>query len=198
MSTAVRKIDRKRCPWGTTDPLYIAYHDTEWGVPVHDDRQLFESLVLGGAQAGLSWGTILNKRENYRRAFDRFDPRRVARFGPEKIGRLLADPGIVRNRQKVASAVHNAGRFLEVQKEFGTFDAYLWQFVGGRPKRNRWRRLSEIPARTPEAEALSADLKKRGFKFVGPTICYAMMQAVGMVNNHLVDCFRYREIINGY
>ena len=198
MSTAVRKIDRKRCPWGTTDPLYIAYHDTEWGVPVHDDRQLFESLVLGGAQAGLSWGTILNKRENYRRAFDRFDPRRVARFGPEKIGRLLADPGIVRNRQKVASAIHNAGRFLEVQKEFGTFDAYLWQFVGGRPKRNRWRRLSEIPARTPEAEALSADLKKGGFKFVGPTICYAMMQAVGMVNDHLVDCFRYREIINGY
>ena len=186
------------CCWGEVSPLMREYHDTEWGVPVHDDRRLFESLVLGGAQAGLSWGTILNKRENYRRAFDRFDPRRVARFGPEKIGRLLADPGIVRNRQKVASAIHNAGRFLEVQKEFGTFDAYLWQFVGGRPKRNRWRRLSEIPARTPEAEALSADLKKRGFKFVGPTICYAMMQAVGMVNDHLVDCFRYREIINGY
>jgi len=183
-----------RCPWATSDPLYIAYHDTEWGVPVHDDRELFESLVLDGAQAGLSWITILKKRDNYRRAFEGFDPRRVARYGPGQIKRLLADPGIVRNRRKIESAVHNAGLFLEVQKEFGTFDAYLWAFVGGRPKLNRWRRLSQIPVHTPEAEALSADLKQRGFKFVGPTICYAFMQAVGMVNDHLVDCFRYAEV----
>jgi DNA-3-methyladenine glycosylase I len=193
-----KKTERKRCPWATTDPLYIAYHDTEWGVPVHDDRRLFESLVLDGAQAGLSWSTILKKRDNYRRAFDRFDPRRVARYGPERVDRLLSDPGIVRNRLKIESAVNNAKRFLEVQKEFGTFDAYLWQFVGGRPKCNRWRQLSQIPAQTSEAEALSSDLKKRGFKFVGPTICYALMQAIGMVNDHLVDCFRYAEIVSGY
>jgi len=186
-----------RCPWAT-GPLYIAYHDTEWGVPVHDDRQLFEGLVLQGAQAGLSWSTILKKRDNYRRVFDRFDPRRVARYGPEKVSRLLADPGIVRNRLKIKTAIDNAGLFLDVQREFGTFDAYLWRFVGGRPKRNRWRRLSEIPVRTPEAEALSADLRRRGFKFVGPTICYALMQAVGMVNDHLVDCFRHQEIANRF
>jgi len=183
-----------RCPWATDDPLYIAYHDTEWGVPVHDDKKLFESLVLGGAQAGLSWSTILKKRDNYRRAFEGFDPRRVARYGPSQVSRLLADPGIVRNRRKIESAIHNAGLFLKVQKEFGTFDAYLWRFVGGRPKLNRWRLLSQIPVHTPEAEALSKDLKSRGFKFVGPTICYAFMQAVGMVNDHLVDCFRYAEV----
>jgi DNA-3-methyladenine glycosylase I len=190
--------ERKRCSWATSDPMYIAYHDTEWGVPVHDDRKLFEGLVLGGAQAGLSWSTILKKRDNYRRAFDRFDPRRVARYGPERIGRLLADPGLIRNRLKIEAAVSNAGMFLQVQKEFGTFDAYLWRFVGGRPKLNRRRRLSDIPVHTPEAEALSGDLKRRGFKFVGPTICYAFMQAVGMVNDHLVDCFRYTEIVSEY
>jgi len=192
------KAEKKRCPWATSDPLYIAYHDTEWGVPVHDDRTLFEGLILGGAQAGLSWSTILKKRDNYRRAFSRFDPRRVARYGPQEISRLLSDPGIVRNRRKIEAAVHNAGLFLEVQKEFGTFDAYMWGFVGGRPKLNRWRRLSQIPVHTPEAGALSKDLKRRGFKFVGPTICYALMQAVGMVNDHLVDCFRHREIAEGY
>ena len=194
----VQKAGRRRCPWANSDPLYIAYHDTEWGVPVHDDRKLFEGLILGGAQAGLSWSTILKKRDNYRRAFDRFDPRRMARYGPEKIERLLTDPGIVRNRQKIESAIHNAGLFLEVQKAFGSFDAYLWRFVGGRPKLNRRRRLSDIPVHTPEAEAMSGDLKRRGFKFVGPTICYALMQAIGMVNDHLVDCFRYREISDGY
>jgi DNA-3-methyladenine glycosylase I len=187
-----------RCPWATDDPMYIAYHDTEWGVPVHDDRKLFENLVLDGAQAGLSWSTILKKRDNYRRAFEGFDPRRVARYGPRQIKRLLGDPGIVRNRLKIESAVHNAGLFLEVQKEFGTFDTYLWEFVGGRPKLNRWHRLSQIPVYTPEAEAFSADLKRRGFKFVGPTICYALMQAIGMVNDHLVDCFRHAEIAGGY
>jgi len=197
MSETSPQDDRRRCPWAA-GPLYIAYHDTEWGVPVHDDRQLFEGLVLGGAQAGLSWSTILKKRDNYRRVFDRFDPRRVARYGPEKVSRLLADPGIVRNRLKIKAAIDNAGLFLDVQKEFGTFDAYLWRFVGGRPKQNRWRRLSEIPVRTPEAEALSGDLRRRGFKFVGPTICYALMQAVGMVNDHLVDCFRHEEIANRF
>jgi len=193
-----QETERKRCPWANSDPLYIAYHDTEWGVPVHDDRTLFEGLILGGAQAGLSWSTILKKRAHYRRAFNRFDPRRVARYGPQQVNRLLADPGIVRNRRKIEAAIHNAGLFLEVQKEFGTFDAYLWRFVGGRPKLNRWRRLSQIPVHTPEAEALSDDLKQRGFKFVGPTICYALMQAVGMVNDHLVDCFRHAEIASGY
>jgi DNA-3-methyladenine glycosylase I len=183
----------RRCPWAN-DELSIAYHDNEWGVPVHDDRLLFEFLVLEGAQAGLSWITILKKRENYRRAFDHFDPRLVAKYTAGKTGRLLTDPGIVRNRLKVAAAVQNAKAYLAVQKEFGTFDAYLWRFVGGKPRANRWRSLGEIPTQTPQAEALSKDLKKRGFKFVGPTICYAFMQAVGMVNDHIVGCFRYGEI----
>lgn len=172
----------------------IAYHDEEWGVPVHDDRLLFEFLVLEGAQAGLSWSTILRKREAYRRAFAGFDPSKVARFDEKRIERLLQDPGIVRNRLKVQAAVTNARAMLEVQREFGSFDAYIWQFVGGKPRRNRWRTLAEIPAQTPEATAMSTDLKRRGFRFVGPTICYAFMQAVGMVNDHLVSCFRYREL----
>jgi len=183
----------RRCPWAT-DELYVAYHDHEWGVPLHDDRMLFEFLILEGAQAGLSWITILKKRENYRRAFDNFDPQLVAKYTAAKTSRLLADPGIVRNRLKVAAAIGNARAYLAVQREFGTFDAYLWRFVGGSQKTNRWRTLSEIPTKTPQAEALSKDLKKRGFKFVGPTICYAMMQAVGLVNDHLVDCFRHGEI----
>lgn len=183
-----RKI---RCGWAGSDPLYIAYHDEEWGVPEHDDRRLFEFLVLEGAQAGLSWLTILRKRESFRDAFARFDPRRVARFDRRKVAALLRDPGIIRNRLKVEAAVRNAKAFLEVQGEFGTFDAYLWRFVGGKPKQHAWRTLGEIPSRTPEAEAMSRDLKRRGFAFVGPTICYALMQATGMVNDHLVTCFRY-------
>jgi len=186
---------RTRCPWaGATDPLYIAYHDEEWGVPVHDDRTLFEFLVLEGAQAGLSWATILRKRENYRRAFDGFDPAKVARYDARRIAKLLRDPGIVRNRLKVRSAVNNARRLLRVQEEFGSFDAYQWRFVDGRPKQNRRRALREIPPRTPESDAMSEDLKDRGFNFVGSTIIYAHMQAVGMVNDHVVDCFRYREV----
>ena len=172
----------------------IQYHDREWGVPQHDDRTLFEFLVLEGAQAGLSWSTILEKRDNYRRAFDRFDARKVARYDARKVRKLLADAGIVRNRLKIAAAIQNAKAFLAVQKEFGSFDAYIWRFVGGRPIRNAWKRLERIPARTPESDAMSKDLLGRGFKFVGPTICYAFMQAVGMVNDHLVDCFRYGEI----
>ncbi|HWX19730.1 MAG TPA: DNA-3-methyladenine glycosylase I [Candidatus Binatia bacterium] len=179
-----------RCAWANGD-LYIAYHDHEWGRPVHDDRLLFEFLILEGAQAGLSWITILKKRENYRRAFDNFDPRRVARYDARKIQKLLADPGIVRNRLKLESAVRNAKAVLNVQKEFGSLSKYLWQFVGGQPIRNRWKSLKEIPARTPESDAMSKDLKKRGFNFVGSTICYAFMQAVGMVNDHTTDCFRY-------
>jgi DNA-3-methyladenine glycosylase I len=182
-----------RCAWATEE-LSIAYHDHEWGVPVHDDRLLFEFLILEGAQAGLSWITILNKRENYRRAFDRFDARKMARYDARKIQRLLADPGIVRNRLKVASAVTNARAFLAVQKEFGSFDAYLWSFVGGRPIQNRRTSLKEIPARTAESDAMSKDLIKRGFKFVGSTSCYAFMQAVGMVNDHTVDCFRHEQL----
>jgi DNA-3-methyladenine glycosylase I len=172
----------------------IAYHDTEWGVPLHDDRGLFEFLILEGAQAGLSWSTILRKRMNYRRAFDRFDAKKVARYGEEKVGALLADEGIVRNRLKVAAAIQNARAFLAVQKEFGTFDAYIWQFTGGKPLRNGWRELSEVPARTAESDAMSKDLAKRGFKFVGSTICYAFMQATGIVNDHLTTCFRYKEL----
>lgn len=182
-----------RCGWAST-PLSIAYHDQEWGVPVHDDRTLFEMLVLEGAQAGLSWLTILAKREAYRAAFDFFDPELVARYDDRKVVQLLANPGIVRNRQKIEAAIQNARAFLAVQKEFGSFDAYVWRFVDGRPKRNAWRRLEELPSSTPESEALSQDLRRRGFRFVGPTICYAFMQAVGMVNDHLVDCFRYREL----
>jgi DNA-3-methyladenine glycosylase I len=180
----------KRCAWAR-DELSIAYHDNEWGVPAHEDRLLFEFLILEGAQAGLSWITILKKRDNYRRAFDQFDPRKVARYDSSRIKRLLADEGIVRNRLKIASAVQNAKAFLAVQKEFGSFDRYLWQFVGGRPIRNRWKSLKEVPSCTPISEAMSQDLLKRGFKFVGSTICYAFMQAVGLVNDHTQDCFRY-------
>ena len=184
----------KRCGWVSDDPLYAAYHDEEWGVSVHDDRVLFEFLLLEGAQAGLSWSTILHKREGYRKAFSGFDPRRVARYDRRKVERLLADPGIVRNRLKVASAVANASAFLAVQDEFGSFDAYVWRFVDGGPIRNRWRRLRDVPASTRESETLSRDLKKRDFRFVGATICYAFMQATGMVNDHLTDCFRHSEI----
>jgi DNA-3-methyladenine glycosylase I len=183
----------QRCSWPTTE-LNIAYHDEEWGVPLHDDRRLFEFLILEGAQAGLSWSTILNKRENYRRAFDHFDARKVAEYDARKIKKLLADPGIVRNRLKVAAAIRNAKLFLDVQKEFGTFDAYIWSFVGGRPLQNRFRSMKQVPTRTPESDAMSKDLQGRGFKFVGSTICYAFMQAVGMVNDHLVSCFRYEEV----
>ena len=184
----------QRCGWCGQDPLYVAYHDEEWGVPAHDDRLLFEFLILEGAQAGLSWITILRKRENYRQAFADFDPQKVARFGAGDVARLLADPGIVRNRLKIAAAIGNARRFLEVQAAFGSFDAYVWRFVDGRPKVNRWQTLKQVPARSAESDALSRDLKQRGFKFVGSTICYAHMQATGMVNDHLRNCFRHGEI----
>jgi DNA-3-methyladenine glycosylase I len=183
-----------RCPWAKTE-LDIAYHDKEWGLPLHDDRALFEFLILEGAQAGLSWSTILKKRDHYRIAFDHFDPKKVARYNRRKIDRLLADPGIVRNRLKIAAAVRNAKTFLIVQKEFGSFDAYLWRFVGGYPKKNSWRSFKQVPSHTPESDALSKDLKRRGFTFVGSTICYAFMQAVGMVNDHTIDCFRYSQIV---
>ena len=183
----------QRCAWARTE-LSIAYHDTEWGVPLHTDRALFEFLVLEGAQAGLSWETILKKRDNFRVAFDNFDPRVVAKYDQRKVDELLADPGIIRNRLKIFAAIQNARAFPAVQKEFGSFDAYIWRFVGGRPKRNTWRTLKQIPARTPESDAMSKDLSRRGFRFVGPTICYAFMQAVGMVNDHTVTCFRYAEI----
>jgi len=182
-----------RCAWART-PLSIDYHDREWGVPLHDDRALFELLILEGAQAGLSWETILRKREAYRQAFDGFDPRAVAAYGPAKVEALLADAGIVRNRLKIESAVQNARCLLDVQGEFGSFDAYLWRFVGGAPKQNAPRDVKQIPARTAESDALSKDLRCRRFKFVGSTICYAFMQAVGMVNDHTVDCFRYAEL----
>ena len=183
----------KRCEWATTE-LSIAYHDHEWGVPVHDDRQLFEMLNLEGAQAGLSWETILKKRDTYRKAFDDWDAAKIARYGKRKIDALLADPGIVRNKLKVAAAIQNAKAFLELREEFGSFDTYIWRFVGGALKKNAFRSLKQIPARTPESEAMSVDLLKRGFKFVGPTICYAFMQAVGMVNDHVVTCQRYNEV----
>ena len=185
---------KKRCGWATDDPLYIEYHDREWGVPVHDDRLLFEFLILEGAQAGLSWITILKKRNRYRKVFDNFNPAKIASYNAHKISSLLADPGIIRNRLKIEAAIKNARAFLRVQKEFGSFDTYIWQFAGGRPKKNCWKLLKQVPAFTPEAEAMSRDLKKRGFSFVGPTICYAFMQAVGMVNDHVCDCFRYNEI----
>ena len=188
-------MERERCSWCGDDPLYVAYHDEEWGVPVHDDRTLFEFLILEGAQAGLSWSTILKKREGYRSAFDGFDAERVARYDEHKIAELLADPGIVRNRLKVGSTVTNAQSFLAVQEEFGSFSKYIWDFVDGRPIQNAWRSLAEIPAKTSLAETISKDLKKRGFRFVGPTIVYAHMQATGMVNDHVVDCFRYPEIV---
>ena len=193
---AKRKSDASqttRCPWAIGDG-YVAYHDREWGVPVHDDRLLFEFLILEGAQAGLSWSTILNKRENYRQAFDQFDPAIVARYGTRKQQSLLANPGIVRNRLKIASAIANARACLDVQEEFGSLDNYLWQFTGGQPQRNTWKSMRDVPARTAESDAMSKDLKRRGFRFVGSTICYAFMQAVGMVNDHLVECFRHRQI----
>ena len=186
--------DPTRCPWATNDPLYLAYHDEEWGVPVHDDRTLFEFLLLEGAQAGLSWITILRKRDAYRRAFANFDPAAVAAFDEERIAALLADPGIVRNRLKIRAAVDNARAFLALQGEWGSFDAYVWGFVGGQPIVNQWQSLREVPAETAESRALSADLKRRGFRFVGPTIIYAYMQAVGMVNDHLVTCFRHAPV----
>ena len=186
--------DPPRCPWATNDPLYLAYHDEEWGVPVHDDRTLFEFLLLEGAQAGLSWITILRKRDAYRRAFANFDPAAVAAFDEERIAALLADPGIVRNRLKIRAAVDNARAFLAVQRELGSFNAYVWGFVGGQPIVNQWQSLREVPAETAESRALSADLKRRGFRFVGPTIIYAYMQAVGMVNDHLVTCFRHAPV----
>jgi DNA-3-methyladenine glycosylase I len=182
-----------RCPWAASEPN-ITYHDEEWGVPVHDDLKLFEFLILEGAQAGLSWTTILNKRETYRKAFDGFRPEKIARYGARDVQRLLADPGIVRNRLKVAAAIQNAKAFLVVREEFGSFDAYLWSFVGGKPIQNRWREMSDVPTRTPESDAMSRDLLKRGFKFVGSTICYALMQATGMVNDHLVSCSRHGEL----
>ncbi len=184
----------KRCPWPSDDPLMIEYHDREWGVPLHEDRKLFEFIVLDGAQAGLSWSTILRKRENFRAAFHRFDPAIVADYTKKDVQRLLKNEGIIRNRLKIESAITNAKRFLEVQREYGSFDAYIWQFVGNKTIQHRCRRLSDIPASSPESDAMSKDLKKRGFKFVGSTICYAFMQAAGLVNDHLVDCFRYREV----
>ncbi len=185
--------DLRRCEWARTEPS-TTYHDREWGVPLHDDRALFEFLILEGAQAGLSWETILKKREAYRRAFDHFDARAIARYDRRKMKALLAEPGIVRNRLKIAAAIQNAKAFLAIQQECGSFDAYLWRFVGGRPRPNAWRSRSEIPTRTAESDTLSRDLKSRGFSFVGSTICYAFMQAVGLVNDHTVECFRHAEI----
>lgn len=182
-----------RCSWAASETMH-EYHDREWGVPVHDDRVLFEFLILEGAQAGLSWETILKKRENYRAAFDNFEPALVAKYTQRKIEKLLANPGIVRNRLKVAAAIQNAKAFLAIQKEFGSFEAYIWQFVGGKPKVNKWRALKQIPPRTSASDAMSKDLKLRGFKFVGSTICYAFMQAVGLVNDHTINCFRYHEV----
>ena len=184
----------KRCEWTGSDPLMVDYHDREWGVPVHDDRLLFEFLVLEGAQAGLSWATILRKRANYRAAFDGFDVASVAAYDDSKVAALLSDPGIVRNRLKVRAAIENAQALMAIQLEFGSFDRYQWSFVGGEPHQNSWNSMSEIPATSPESEALSKDLRKRGFRFVGPTICYAHMQAVGMVNDHVVHCFRHGEV----
>ena len=195
MSSAVPLTTQspQRCGWADSE-LYIAYHDREWGVPVHDDRLLFEFLILEGAQAGLSWLTILRKRDNYRAAFNHFDPHLVAAYDQHKVNSLLANPGIVRNRLKILAAVRNAQAFLAVQQDFGSFDAYVWRFVDGEPHQNTWRTRHEVPARTPASDALSKDLQQRGFTFVGSTICYAFMQAVGMVNDHLVDCFRYAEL----
>ncbi|MEK7684266.1 MAG: DNA-3-methyladenine glycosylase I [Verrucomicrobiota bacterium] len=191
--TANQNSLRRRCSWAATE-LMIRYHDEEWGVPLHDDRALFEFLVLDGAQAGLSWSTILKKRDRYRVVFDHFDAAKIARYDQRKVDQLLSDPGIVRNRLKIAAAIQNAKAFLALQKEFGTFDAYLWRFVGGQPKKNSYRSWKEIPARTAESDALSSDLQKRGFKFVGSIICYAFMQAAGLVNDHTVDCFRHAEV----
>ncbi len=187
-------MSKTRCKWAGDDPLYCEYHDSEWGVPLHDDRMLFEFLILEGAQAGLSWITILRKRENYRKAFDHFDANVIANYTPEKLDELLQNEGIIRNKLKITSAIKNAKAFLEVQKEFGSFDQYIWSFTDGKTIQNHWTSMSEVPASTPESEAMSKDLKKRGFKFVGSTICYAFMQATGMVNDHTTDCFRYKAV----
>jgi len=190
----MRPMNPERCFWCGTDPLYVRYHDDEWGVPLHDDRRLFELLILEGAQAGLNWLTILRKREHYRVAFDDFDPERIARYDAAQVARLLADPGIVRNRLKIQAAIRNAQGYLAVQQQFGRFSAFLWRYVDGQPRQNAWPTLAEVPVRTSEAEAMSRDLKRLGFTFVGPTICYAFMQAVGMVNDHTISCFRHREL----
>ena len=183
-----------RCAWGTNNPLMIQYHDEEWGVPVHDDRKLFEFLVLDGFQAGVSWSIVLNKRKNFRKAFSNFNARRIAKYNARDVKRLLADAGIIRNRLKIAAAIGNAQQFLQVQKEFGSFDRYIWQFVGGKPKKNKFKTLKQIPATSKESDAMSKDLRERGFKFVGSTICYAFMQAAGMVNDHTTDCFRHKQV----
>lgn len=185
---------KKRCGWPTDNQMMIDYHDHEWGVPVHDDRKLFEFMILDAVQAGLSWAIVLKKRENFRRAFDNFEPERIVRYTAKDVKRLLADAGIVRNRLKITSAISNAKQFLKIRHEFGSFDSYIWQFTGGRMLVHKYRRLSQLPAKSREAEAMSKDLKNRGFTFVGPTICYAFMQAAGMVNDHLVDCYRYTEV----
>ena len=190
----LQPTNQLRCAWAESDPLTIQYHDCEWGVPVHDDRKLFEFLVLDGAQAGLSWLTILKKRSNYRKAFDHFDPHKVAAYDAHKVGRLLCDRGIVRNRLKIEAAVHNARGFISVQAQYGSFDRYIWQFTGGKTRKNAWKTVAEIPAFSKESQAMSTDLKRRGFRFVGPTICYAFMQAAGMVNDHVIRCFRYHEV----
>ena len=183
-----------RCSWAGSDPLYINYHDTEWGVPVHDDHKWFEFLILEGAQAGLSWLTILKKRQNYRKAFNNFNAAEIAAYDSAKVQALLSNSGIIRNKHKIEAAIQNASSFLAIRQQFGSFDQYVWQFVGGKPLKNRWESVQEIPARTKESVAMSRDLKQRGFKFVGPTICYAFMQATGLVNDHIVGCFRYHEI----
>jgi len=185
---------KTRCEWAGTDPLYVQYHDTEWGAPVFDDRKLFEFLILEGAQAGLSWITILKKRQNFAKAYDNFDAKRMVRYNTKKIERLLENKGIIRNELKIRGAIQNAESFLQVQKELGGFATYIWQFVGGKPRKNAWESPAEIPSKTEESTAMSRDLKQRGFRFVGPTICYALMQAVGMVNDHTIDCFRYHEL----
>lgn len=191
-------ISKHRCPWvDLTKPDYIAYHDNEWGVPVHDDPRIFEFLTLEGAQAGLSWYTVLRKREAYRKAFEQFDPEKVAQYGKRELASLLKNPGIIRNEQKIVAAINNAQRFLEIQAEFGSFDRYIWRFVDGKPILHKLKRVKDYPATSAESDALSKDLKQRGFKFVGSTTCYAHMQATGMINDHVVDCFRRREIING-
>ena len=190
----MNNIKKERCAWAESNPLMIKYHDVEWGTPVHDDRKLFEFLILEGAQAGLSWSIVLKKRKNYRKAFDNFDPKKIAKYTKKDIKRLLADSGIIRNRLKITATINNAKKFLDVQKESGSFDKYIWQFVNYKMIRKAFKTLSELPARTKESDAMSKDLRKRGFKFIGPTICYAFMQAVGMVNDHTTDCFRYDEI----
>ena len=186
----------KRCEWANKSELEQSYHDNEWGVAIHDDRSLFEFLILEGAQAGLSWSTVLKKRQGYRKAFDNFDAREISEYSENDISMLLTDSGIIRNRLKISATITNARAFLQLQKEFGSFDNYIWQFVNGKPIRNSWKKITDIPSSTPESDAMSKDLQKRGFKFVGTTICYAFMQAVGMVNDHVVDCFRYRILVN--